>query len=437
MQSSRSLRSRLASATVLTAVVTVLALLSLPAPAHNGAHGQAPAVARPADAEPVAPLQITVPDVAVIDQDGRKHRFGTDLIGGRTVLVNFIFTSCTSVCSPLTAIVKTAREQLAAAGRGDVQVVSVSVDPLNDTPERLRAYAVKAGAGGPNWRFVTGSRTSIDAILKGFGVPVGGNLDAHTPMVFVGRGTPLRWTRAYGLAGPAAIVERVTAEAGLPQRPQAMPAPALPGLVRVGTAAAASPSATVAANGPAVTAPAVDAMRSAAAQHAAGARPQRLGAQDAASYFTNLPVLTHDRGRVRFYDDLIKGRVVLVHAFFAGCRDVCSPVAFNLAQAQQRLAALPGAVPVQIVSLSVDPVADTPELLRSYAERHGAGPGWSFVTGKKENVDWVLDKLGLYAPEKEQHQAALWIGNDRNQTWVKLHALAPPDAIVAAVRKVL
>lgn len=397
--------------------------------AHDGPHPSRPAAARPPEAVLAAPLAVSVPDVQVTDHEGRRLRFGSELVKGRTVLVNFIFTGCTSVCSPLTAIMKETQAQLTAAGKADVQIVSVTVDPLNDTPERLRAYAAGIGAGGPKWRFVTGSRASIDAILKGFGVPLGGNLEDHTPMVFVGRGEPQRWSRAYGLAGPKAIVSRVLASA----RPEAAVAGTWLKTVSTRGASAAASAPTPGAG----NLPGIDSMRGAAAQHAATARPQRLGAGDAASYFTNLPVLTHDRGRVRFYDDLVRGRIVLVHAFYTGCGDVCSPVGFNLAQVQAALAKQAGAPAVQIISLSVDAVADTPEVLAAYAQRHGAGPGWSFVTGKKENVDWVLSKLGLYVPEKEQHQAALWIGNDRTQTWMKLHALAPPAAIVAAVRKLM
>lgn len=398
---------------------------------HDGPHPSRPATAKSPEAVLAAPLNVAVPDVAVIDHEGRRLRFGSDLVKGRTVLVNFIFTGCTSVCSPLTAIMKATQEQLTAAGKADVQIVSVTVDPLNDTPERLRAYAAGIGAGGAKWRFVTGSRANIDAILKGFGVPLGGNLEEHTPMVFVGRGEPQRWSRAYGLAGPKAIVSRVLASA----HPDAV----MPGswLKTVSTRGASALTPAPAPGPAASTLPGIDSMRGAAAQHAATARPQRLGAGDAASYFTNLPVLTHDRGRVRFYDDLVRGRIVLVHAFYTGCGDVCSPVGFNLAQVQAALARQTGAPAVQIISLSVDAVADTPEVLAAYAQRHGAGPGWSFVTGKKENVDWVLSKLGLYVPEKEQHQAALWVGNDRTQTWMKLHALAPPAAIVAAVRKLM
>jgi len=62
-------------------------------------------------------------------------------------------------------------------------------------------------------------------------------------------------------------------------------------------------------------------------------------------------------------------------------------------------------------------------------------PGWTFVTGKKENVDWVLHKLGLYEDSKDEHTAILWVGNERTGLWMKMHAMSPPSAIMNAIRK--
>ena len=372
-----------------------------PAPAATTAPTAPTATVTSTGAVPASPLVVNLPDVAVTDHRGQRRKVAGDLVAGRTTLVHFFFTGCSSVCSPLTAIVKAAREELAAAGHKDVRVVSISVDPLNDTPAKLAEFAKRLGVGQDGWSLVSGQPASTDALLKAFGVPLGGNLDDHTPMVFIGSDGGQRWTRAYGLAGPKAIVDRVLAPAK-EKAASVVPEP----------------------------------MRAAIAQQAAAAQPTKLGDRDAAAYFTNLPVITQDRGTVRFYEDLIKGRIVLVNSFFTACRDVCSPMTHNLAQAQQRLRNVQALGPVNFISLSVDAVVDTPEVLSDYARRHGALPGWSFVTGKKENVDWLLHKLGLHVPEREQHQAALWVGNDRNQTWLKLHALATPEAIVAAVKKV-
>jgi len=450
----------------------LLGLLGAVAAGPAGAHADhaaapaAPPAAPPADLAPA--LRVTVPDVTVTDQFGRQHRLSRDLVQGRTVLLNFVFTSCTTVCSPMTAVLKSVQDELRRRGRQDVLLLSVSIDPLTDTPQTLARFAGRFGIQD-GWHFLTGARSAIDAVLKGFGLPSGGAIDEHTPMVYIADGATGRWSRAYGLAGPQPILQRVlgpaaTGKAALPVRmtgapaapalvraawagPVAVPAAAAAGLVRVAdTAAPAQPAQVPQAAQPAqaprpasaALPPALRPLQALAGEQTRSARPTVLatGSAGAAGHFTNLPLLTQDRGPVRFYDDLVKGRVVLISAFFTQCRDVCSPVTHNLAQAQQLLA---GGLktPVQLVSISVDPVADTPELLADYARRHGAGPGWSFVTGKKENVDWVLHRLGLYVPEKEQHLAVLWAGNDRTGAWLKLHALAPPEAIAAAVRKLL
>jgi cytochrome oxidase Cu insertion factor (SCO1/SenC/PrrC family) len=233
-------------------------------------------------------------------------------------------------------------------------------------------------------------------------------------MVWLGHEPSQRWVRTYGLASPRLLVDRL---ASLDK-----PAPAAP---------------KAAGNAAEPDAAALTQMRQIAGQ-AAG----RAGVQQAspgtrgAEYFTNLPLVTQQRPRVRFYDDLIRDRVVLITSFYASCKDVCSPVTHNLAKVQELLAE-DVKTPVQLISITTDTGFDTPEVLREYAQRHNARPGWSFVTGKKENVDWVLHKLGLYNEKPEQHTAILWVGNDRTGAWLKLHALAPPEAIVAAVRKVL
>ncbi|MEY2653669.1 MAG: hypothetical protein RLZZ524_697 [Pseudomonadota bacterium] len=390
---------------LLGAFVAAAALLLSTAPA--------PARAAPAAAAQTADsdgLRVKLPDVEVLDQDGRKRRFARDLVSGKRVAINFIFTSCTTICSPLSATFKAMDEELRKQAGPDVHFISVSVDPLTDTPAELRKFGRKFDAGA-NWTFVTGSRASIDAILKAFDVGSGAPED-HSPMVWLGHEPSQRWVRTYGLASPRLLVERLTS--------LDKPAP---------KTAAAAPTPEEAA--------ALAQVRQMAGQ-AAG----RAGVQQASpgtrgvEYFTNLPLVTQDRPKVRFYDDLIRNRVVLITSFYASCKDVCSPVTHNLARVQEQLQE-DIKTPVQLVSITTDSGFDTPEVLRDYAERHNARPGWSFVTGKKENVDWVLHKLGLYNEKPEQHSAILWVGNDRTGAWLKLHALAPPEAIVAAVRKVL
>ena len=149
-----------------------------------------------------------IPHARVVDQNGKQLDFYNDLIKGKSVAINFVFTTCTASCPPLTATFR--RVQLEARTRGlDVQLISISVDPTVDTPERLQEFAkkYKAEAG---WSFVTGDKAEIDTLLQALGVAVV-NKNDHTPMVLIGNEVANQWTRAYGLSSPKTIVDLVQA----------------------------------------------------------------------------------------------------------------------------------------------------------------------------------------------------------------------------------
>ena len=145
-----------------------------------------------------------IPDTQVLDQHGKQLNFYSDLIKGKTVAINFVFTTCTAICPSLTATFR--RVQQDAAARGiDVQLISISVDPTTDTPERLSDFAAKFKAG-PGWTFVTGDKARIDSVLQGLGAAVS-NKNDHTPMILIGNDASDYWTRAYGLTSPTKIVD--------------------------------------------------------------------------------------------------------------------------------------------------------------------------------------------------------------------------------------
>ena len=165
-----------------------------------------------ADPEPAAPKtseafsSTKIPDAQVVDQNGKQLNFYTDLIKGKTVAINFIFTTCTTICPPLTATFRRVQQDAAARGL-DVQLISVSVDPTTDTPERLRDFAAKFKAG-PGWTFVTGDKALVDSVLAALGAAVS-NKNDHTPMILIGNDTSDYWTRAYGLTSPTKLVELI------------------------------------------------------------------------------------------------------------------------------------------------------------------------------------------------------------------------------------
>jgi len=148
-----------------------------------------------------------IPDVRVYDQDGKPLNFYSDLVKGRTVAINFIFTTCTGVCPPMTATLRRVQQNLPAR-TPPIQLISISVDPTTDTPERLHEFAAKFKAG-PGWAFVTGDKTEIDLILRALGVAVA-NKNDHTPMIWIGNERADYWTRVYGLSSPTTLIQAIT-----------------------------------------------------------------------------------------------------------------------------------------------------------------------------------------------------------------------------------
>ena len=158
------------------------------------------------NADDVSSLRI--PDAVVYNQNGRRLNFYTDLVKGKTVAINFIFTTCTTICPPLTATFHRVQQQLGERAESEIALISISVDPTTDTPERLHDFAEKFKAG-PGWTFVTGDKAEIDSLLRALGVAVA-NKNDHTPMILVGNDATGYWTRAYGLSSPATLVKVIT-----------------------------------------------------------------------------------------------------------------------------------------------------------------------------------------------------------------------------------
>jgi cytochrome oxidase Cu insertion factor (SCO1/SenC/PrrC family) len=158
-----------------------------------------------ADTEEIARLRI--PDAAVLDQNGDRLSFYTDLVKGRTVAINFIFTTCTTICPPMTATFRRVQQQLGERVGRDVRLISVSVDPATDTPERLKEFAskFKAEAG---WSFVTGDKPEIDKLLAALGAPVADKND-HSPTILIVNDATGKATRTYGLAPPFRLAQLI------------------------------------------------------------------------------------------------------------------------------------------------------------------------------------------------------------------------------------
>jgi cytochrome oxidase Cu insertion factor (SCO1/SenC/PrrC family) len=155
-------------------------------------------------------LEVTIPDVLVYDQDGKALNFHTDLIKGKTVAINFIFTTCTTICPPLTATMRQIQREMGDRVGRDIWLVSVSVDPVTDIPERLKSFSARFGAA-PGWTFVTGRKSEIDKLLRALGAYVSDKVN-HSPILLVGNEPAGYWTRTHGLA-PAKKIAKLISEA--------------------------------------------------------------------------------------------------------------------------------------------------------------------------------------------------------------------------------
>lgn len=144
------------------------------------------------------PNKMAIPDVKVLDQEGHALNFYTDLIKDKTVAINFIFTNCTTICPPLAATFARLQKEMGDKIGKEVHLISISVDPVTDTPERLKAWGAKFKAG-PGWTFVTGEKQEIDKLLNALGAAVSKRED-HTPALIIGNDSKGVWTRTYGLA---------------------------------------------------------------------------------------------------------------------------------------------------------------------------------------------------------------------------------------------
>lgn len=153
---------------------------------------------------PSSPTKVAIPDVVVLDQNNQKVRFYSELVKGKIVAVNFMFTTCTTICSPMTANLARVQKKLLARGEKNVHFISVSVDPEGDTPDKLKSYAAMFHAQ-PGWTFVTGTRAQLEQVWRAFGVPMGARED-HTATVVIGNEPLHEWTYGSGLTSADKLV---------------------------------------------------------------------------------------------------------------------------------------------------------------------------------------------------------------------------------------
>ena len=150
---------------------------------------------------------IDLRDRLVVDQDGQELMFVSDVIGDNIVVMDFVYTTCTTICPVLSALFTQVQGKLGDAVGDEVTLVSMSVDPVRDTPQRLKAYSAKHRAG-EGWLWLTGSKGEVEDVLIGLGAYTS-NFEDHPSMVLIGDGRTGEWKRLFGFPNPDRVVQIV------------------------------------------------------------------------------------------------------------------------------------------------------------------------------------------------------------------------------------
>ena len=146
---------------------------------------------------------VRIPDVGVIDSAGRPQRLAQSMDTGDALLVNFVFTTCSTICSTQTAVLAEFQRRLLAEGRR-ARFVTVTIDPDNDTPERLAAFARQFDIQ-QDWSFFTGEFGDLVRIQQAFDV-YRGSKASHPPVVMLKRPNDPTWVRIEGMAAPTDLL---------------------------------------------------------------------------------------------------------------------------------------------------------------------------------------------------------------------------------------
>ena len=168
----------------------------------------------------------------------------------------------------------------------------------------------------------------------------------------------------------------------------------------------------------------------------ATASPRHAGGRWGADYFPNVRLVTHEGESVRFFDDLIKDKVVAINFIYTSCPDSCPLETARMLEVQNILGERVG-TDVFLYSITIDPAVDTPEVLNDFAERYQVKPGWKFLTGDEDDITLLRQKLGLYIDEiqdgSNDHNLSLIIGNQATGVWMKRSPFENPYVLATQI----
>ena len=147
-----------------------------------------------------------MPDVELVDEFGANVAIRELLLGDYPVAVNFIFTTCTTICPVMTATFAQMRKEL-GSDADRIQLVSITIDPEHDTPTVLARYAEKFDAVTPDWRFLTGNTKDVERVLRTFDAWPGTKTN-HRPITLLRKQGGNHWVRLEGLGSGIALAEQ-------------------------------------------------------------------------------------------------------------------------------------------------------------------------------------------------------------------------------------
>lgn len=195
------------SRTLITSLLTLVLAVPALAMADEDPHAKHRAMMKQNNESAAESADVDLRDRPLLTQHGDEVLFVTDVIGDDIVVMDFVYTTCTTICPVLSALFTQVQTKLGEEVGNGVTLVSMSVDPVRDTPQRLKAYSAKHRAG-EGWLWLTGAKPVVEDVLVGVGAYTT-NFEDHPTMVLIGDGKTGEWQRLFGFPNPDRIVRIV------------------------------------------------------------------------------------------------------------------------------------------------------------------------------------------------------------------------------------
>jgi len=152
-----------------------------------------------------------IPDITLINQDGKKVRLVSLLNSNQPVVVAFIYGTCTTICPVLSAGFVNLQNKLLTFGQ-QPRLISITIDPENDSPKVMKNY-LKRYRAKPGWDFLTGSRSDIDKVMKAFNAYIPDKM-SHYPLNMIRNPKNGTWVRLFGIMSSMELLEEYQSVAG-------------------------------------------------------------------------------------------------------------------------------------------------------------------------------------------------------------------------------